>query len=359
MAKLLLVHPDFSRLGGIENYFLKIKPHLRTAHESCGNSRRPGETGLFSHLKRIAGDYWHYWKKVSQPEVEIVHLNPSLQPKMFYRDWVYLWIARLHKKKTVVFFHGWDTAFQQQLDKRGGWLFRLLYGRADAFIVLASDFTRCLRQWGIEQPVYQEVIVIEDDVFQQIPLESLIEQREQATLKQLLFPSRLMRSKGLFTTIDALNEVQKQRPATGLTIAGDGQDAQAAREYVSQLKLPHTRFTGIVSGEEKYRLFREAHLLCFPTEHSEGFPNTIVEAMAFGLPVITRPVGGVKDFFVDGEHGFISGSVDHAVFARLILRILNTPGLYNKMARAGHQYAGEHFLASQAAARLEQIYHSL
>ena len=128
---------------------------------------------------------------MSNPAIEVVHLNPSLQAKMFYRDWVFLWLAKLHGKKTVVFFHGWDTGFQQKVDRQQGRIFRLLYGRADAFIVLASAFTESLRRWGIKQPVYEEVIVIEDDVFNNIQLEELLEQREHAKVKQLLFPSRL------------------------------------------------------------------------------------------------------------------------------------------------------------------------
>ena len=359
MAKVLLVHPDLSRLGGIENYFLKIKPHLEIDHESCGNSQRPGEKGFFVRIKRILNDYFQYWKKVSHPEVEVVHLNPSLQAKMFYRDWLYLWLAKLHGKKTVIFFHGWDTQFEQTINKQHGRIFRLLYGRADAFIVLASTFAESLRKWGIKQPVYEEVIVIEDEVFNAIQLEELLRQREQAPVKQLIFPSRLMRSKGIITTIRALNRVQQHNPYTGLIIAGDGEDAGEARQLVKDLGLQHTRFAGIVSGDEKYKLFQQSHLLCFPTEHSEGFPNTIVEAMAFGLPVITRPVGGVKDFFINARHGYITNSVNDEVFAELIEKTFANNKKYNQMAYANHHYAGKHFLASDAAKRLQRIYQSL
>jgi len=356
MAKVLLVHPDLSRLGGIENYYLKIKPHFKIAHQSCGNSRRPGETGVLSRIRRIFGDYMSFWRYVAHDEITVVHLNPSLQAKMFYRDFVYLWIAKLHGKKVVVFFRGWDNQFQQRLQRGSGRMMRLLYGRADAFIVLAAAFDDTLRSWGIQKPIYREVVVIEDEVFNRIQLDRLLQQRDQAKIKQLLFPARIIHSKGIVTTIDALATVQALRPDTGLIVAGDGDDLQDARQQVEVLNLAHVRFTGTVSGETKYDLFGEAHLLCFPTEHSEGFPNTIVEAMAFGLPVITRPVGAVRDFFIDGEHGYVTESTQPEDFARYIERLLEDPALYEKMARANHRYAQEHFLASQAARRLEQIY---
>jgi glycosyltransferase involved in cell wall biosynthesis len=359
MAQVLLVHPDSSRLGGIESYIQKIRPHLTITHESCGNSRRPGEKGAFLACKRILGDYLKFWIKVSRAEVRIVHLNTSLQPRMFYRDCIFFFLAKLHGKKTLVFLHGWDTRFEQNLETKKGRIFRLLYGRADAFIVLASAFAETLANWGITQTVHQEVIIIEDEVFNNIRLDDLLLQRKLAATKQLLFPSRLIRAKGIFTTIKALQLVQTNRADTGLIIAGDGEDATEARQLVSRLQLQHCRFTGIVAGEQKYALYRQAHLLCFPTEHSEGFPNTIVEAMAFGLPVLTRPVGGIKDFFVEGKHGFLSDSTNPEVFAKLIELSLEDEDRYAEIARANHRYAGEHFLASQAARRLEKIYQSL
>ena len=359
MKKLLLVHPDVSRLGGIEGYFLKVRPHFTLSHESCGNSSRPGEKGLFSRFRRILADYLNFWRKVSKPEVTYVHINPSLQPRMFYRDWVFLWLARFHRKKTVVFFRGWDSKFQQKLDKRNGWVFRLLYGKADAFIVLSSTFKEVLLKWGLNQPIYQEVTVIEDEVFDAIQLDELLEQRARNNPRQLLFPSRILRAKGIFTAIRALQEVQKTCPTTGLIVAGDGEDLVEARQLVNDLHLDNVEFTGIVSGERKYELFRRAQILCFPTEHDEGFPNTIVEAMAFGLPVLTRPMGGVNDFFINTQHGYVSESTDSLDFANFIQQILADRNRYNEIARTNHHYANEHFRASHAAKRLEKIYKSL
>ena len=360
MAQVLLVHPDSSRLGGIESYIEKIGPHLTITHESCGNSRRPGEKGVLAAARRIIGDYLNFWIKVSRADVRIVHLNTSLQPRMFYRDWLFFLLAKLHGKKILVFLHGWDEGFEKKLEARKGRVFRRLYGRADAYIVLASAFAETLHRWGINQSIHREVIIIEDEIFNEIELDDLLRQRKLAAVKHLLFPSRLIRAKGIFTTIKALELVQSNGAQTaGLVIAGDGEDALEARQLADELQLTNCRFTGIVAGEQKYELFRQAHLLCFPTEHSEGFPNTIVEAMAFGLPVLTRPVGGVKDFFIDGTHGHLSDSTSPQVFANFVESILEDEDRYAEIAQANHRYAGEHFLASQAARRLEKIYQAL
>jgi len=359
MTKVLIVHPDFSRLGGIENYYRKLDPYLKVPHESFGNSRRRGEAGLVSRVWRILGDYRRFWLKLSDADIDIVHLNPSLEPRMFYRESIFLLLARMRGKKTVVFFRGWSIGFQQQIDSGKGRLFRLLYGKADVFIVLASSFADTLRNWGISQPVHTEVTIIDDDALSGFDLEATLEERLDAHQWQLLFPSRLMKSKGILTAIEALKYVQQSHPGFGLLVAGDGELADKAQAFAMQLGVQHVNFLGIVSGDEKSELFRTAHILCFPTEHNEGFPNTIVEAMAFGLPVVTRPVGGIPDFFISGEHGYITASTAPEDFAQLVIRIAGDPEHYRQMARANHQYAQDHFLASQAARRLEQIYSSL
>jgi len=81
--------------------------------------------------------------------------------------------------------------------------------------------------------------------------------------------------------------------------------------------------------------------------------------MAYGLPVVTRPVGGLADFFNNEEHGFITKSLDPIIFANLIERLLLDRELYNKISLSNYQYAQSHFLASSAVLRLEIIYKTI
>jgi glycosyltransferase involved in cell wall biosynthesis len=81
--------------------------------------------------------------------------------------------------------------------------------------------------------------------------------------------------------------------------------------------------------------------------------------MAFGLPIITRPVGGVKDFFKNEEHGFASTSKEPQVIADSIEKLLLDQELYSTISLNNYHYAQSNFLASDAALRLEKIYESL
>jgi glycosyltransferase involved in cell wall biosynthesis len=359
MTKLLIVRPDASRLGGIEGYFLKLCPYLTVSHESFGIARRPHEHGLIARVLRILTDYARYWARLSDSCLEIVHLNPSLEPKSFFREAIFMLLARLRRKKTVVFFRGWNPDFEQRLDRGGGRLFRLLYGGADAYIVLADQFAAALRRWGIVRPIHREVVIIEDEAVAAFDLERALQHRLAAPHMRVLFASRLLRSKGLITTIQALRIIQRTHPDFELMVAGEGEVADEARTLVQRLQIANVSFLGVVSGPEKYELFRTAHVLCLPTEHAEGFPNVIVEAMAFGLPVVTRPVGGIPALCHNGVHGYLTESTAAEDFAALILRIGSEPERYRRMAETSHRDARRLFLASDAGRRMDRIYASL
>ena len=113
-----------------------------------------------------------------------------------------------------------------------------------------------------------------------------------------------------------------------------------------------------MSGQEKKELLETANIFCFPS-YGEGMPNVVIEAMAFGLPVVTRRVGGLADFFKDGEHGFFTTSKDPIIFADFIEKLLVNQQLYEEISLNNYQYARSNFLASCAAKRLEEIYRSV
>ena len=93
-----------------------------------------------------------------------------------------------------------------------------------------------------------------------------------------------------------------------------------------------------------------------PTYYGEGLPTVIVEAMTFGLPVVTSPVGGIKDFFSNGKHGFLVESKNHKEIEETIIKIYLNPELFRKISIFNYNYAKKYLMASQAAKRLEHIY---
>jgi glycosyltransferase involved in cell wall biosynthesis len=357
--KILVLHPDFEDPGGVSAYYKKLESRYTFPVDHFVTGKRPLEKGDIAKITRLIKDYWNFLTKIKKDNYDVIHVNPSLDPRSFFRDGMFLLLARMHKKKTVVFFHGWQETFARKIQNNGMWRFKYLYGKVDAFIVLAEEFKKTLESWGCPQPVIREVIVIDDDILKEFDIHQAIEKRIRSEKWRILFLSRILREKGIYETIEAVSILGKKYPQIELIIAGDGEELENIKTYVHKNSISNVIFAGYVVGEEKCRLLEGSHILCFPTYYSEGFPNTIVESMAFGIPVVTRPVGGIADFFKNGEHGFTTTSKEPGDFANSMEKLFLDVELYRKISMCNYRYAIENFLASQAASRLGKIYKSV
>jgi glycosyltransferase involved in cell wall biosynthesis len=354
----LVLHPHLDRLGGIEGYYRKVLPHFRIAVESFEIGRRHDEPARWSGFFRPFADYLRLRRRLQRSDVPVVILNPSLKLDMVLREGLMQRLAKARGRRTIVFWRGWEPGLARRIDRGGSWWFRWLFGGSDAFIVLAEEFRVALLRWGMEQPIHAEVTVVDDAA---LPGEDsdLIERRLASRPRTILFLARLLRQKGVHETLAAFARLDRSVHDVRLVVAGDGPELEPARRFVAERGLAKVEFPGDVRGDAKRALLREASLLCLPSQHGEGLPNSLVEAMAFGLPVVTTPVGGIADFFQDGVHGFAVAGGDPAGIAAALARLLDDDALYRRVALHNHAFARERFLASQAAGRLEAIYRSV
>jgi glycosyltransferase involved in cell wall biosynthesis len=356
---VLIVHPDLELGGGVSSYFRQLKDefHEPVMHYVIGH--RKDENKLIIALQRLFSDYYGYTKRLSGESIDLVHLNPSLDAKAVIRDGILAVLARMKKKKVVVFIHGWTAEFETQIDKRFLWCFRFLYAASDAFIVLSNDSRDTLIRWGIKKPIFKEVTAVSDKLLTGFSIDSALHDRNEAKIVKILFMARIVKKKGVFDAIDTLSHLGNSQYESELTIAGEGDDLEKAMAYVSDNHISNVRFVGYVKGEAKRQLLEESHIFFMPTSHGEGFPVAIAEAMAFGLPILTRPVGGIADSLKDGKNGLITASRDPKIFSELLDHLVSDRKLYNDISLVNYRFAQERLLASKATKRLETIYRQL
>ena len=357
--RVLILHPEFENQGGVSNLYkqLQNKFKIPTLHFVIG--KRTKEKGFISLIFRMFLDYFRFVMCLKTNNIDLVHINPSLDMKSFIRDGMFALLARLNKKKIVVFFHGWEKSFEARIEHSLVWRFRFFFGKSDAFIVLSDQFKKTLERWGITQPIYKGVTVIDDDDLSGFDIQNALKKRQSSEKWRVLFLSRILRDKGIYETIEAVSVLKAKYPIIELIVAGDGDELENVKSLVHNLNMSNVTFVGYVRGEEKRHIFEKSQVFCYPTYYGEGLPTCAIEAIAYGLPVITRPVGGLVDFFKNEEHGFISDSLNPNFFANLIERLLLDKELYKKISLSNYQYAQNNFLASGTALRLETIYKEL
>jgi glycosyltransferase involved in cell wall biosynthesis len=97
----------------------------------------------------------------------------------------------------------------------------------------------------------------------------------------------------------------------------------------------------------------------FLSSHQEGFSNTILEAMAAGLPMVVTNVGGNAEAVIDGETGLVVPAHDPPAFAEAIVLIARDPLLRQRYGAAGRKRVESLFLLDACAARYEALYRGL
>ena len=269
--------------------------------------------------------------------------------------------AKLRGSKVLVFFRGWQEKFEKQVVGRLKWFFDLTYARSDRFIVLAESFASRLVEWGIKVPIERATTTVADELLDGFSIREKTTSLISAEDISLLYLARLEPEKGVLVLLDAVKTLLDNSIHLTLTIAGDGPAMKAVRQRVESMQKFRDRVTiaGYVRNKDKADLLKSHHVFCFPTSYGEGMPNSVLEAMAFGMPVVTCPVGGLADFFQDGSMGALLTCNDQETLASVISDLMSDRKKMVAMAEYNYRYAQDRFLASIAAGKLRDCYRKM
>lgn len=355
--RVLIAVPRLAMPGGVANYYKTLRPYLDEQKVYFEIGSLPDEKSQWAKLCRSVRDFWSFHRLLSTSSFDLVHLNPSIRPYALLRDGLLLLIARLHRRIVLVYYRGWHPGVEASVRKNYPRLFRFVYGRAAASVVLAEEFRDTLAELGLRMPIYIETTVVDDAVFAGEAAAQAPDTRSGTAGEsgRILYLGRLDKGKGLPEAIEAFARLQQRWPEATLTVAGDGPERAVVERDVQQRGLRGVRFLGHVTGNAKSDTFRQADIYLF-TSLAEGMPNSVLEAMAFGLPVVTSLVGGIRDFFEDDRMGYATDSLDAEVYAELLNRLVSDPALCHKIGQYNRDYARQRFSASVVAARLQAIY---
>lgn len=179
---------------------------------------------------------------------------------------------------------------------------------------------------------------------------------------RLLQACRLIPKKGLYTTLRALPKVVEQWPGTKWILAGSGPEEEPFRKAVLAAGMQeHVEMLGWVDQERLAAELAKAHLFLHPseltaTQDQEGVPNSMVEAMAAGLPVVATTHGGIPEAVTSGEDGLLVGEKDSDALAGALLRIMGDPALMETFSSKAHERVQSKFGFSACLGALEDAY---
>ena len=359
--KVLITGPSLDDPGGVAGYYNSVLPHLRVVEPEGINYMEIGGTHSSLGFLHPLNDQVRFFRTLRRLRPDVVHVNPSLGLKSFLRDGIFVMQAVSSGFPVVVFFRGWEKSFEGNLEKWWMFFFRRTYLKASAFVVLASDFRSKLLEWGIKAPIMLTTTTVSSDLLSGFSIQFKLAEMRKANTFRVLFLARLARAKGALESMEAVSMLRKEGYSVRITVAGDGEAMPDVAAY-AQLHDPKGEYidvVGDVRGENKIRLLASHHLYSFPSTHGEGMPNSVLEAMAFGMAVLACPTGGVKDFFVEPDMGLILARRDSREVAAGLRRIFDDPASLYRIAAANYEYAKMNFVAPNASKFLMRCYEKL
>jgi len=113
---------------------------------------------------------------------------------------------------------------------------------------------------------------------------------------------------------------------------------------------------GAVFGEAKWNVYRQADIFCFPTFYrTEGFPVVLLEAMMFGLPVLSTNWRGIPDIVDGGKTGFLVPINDFHSVALRLQQLMQDSELRRSMGRAGRRRYEQNFTIEKFRKHMEEV----
>lgn len=338
--KILINTPSLNLLGGVSNHYMGLKGYWAESVKYNTVGRRRVGNGIIW----LPWDVFKFLFRLLFFHPDFIIINPSLKTSALKRDFIFLNVAKCLHFKVAVFMHGFNQDTLQTVSRT--WVVKNL-NRASMMFVLGNSIKKELLDWGVSIPIHKTTTKVDDKMIEDF---NITERRGK--INNILFLTRIEKEKGIYEAIDTVALLQEKYDNLRFTIVGDGTELNQAKEYVKKIKVQNVVFCGKLCGENLINAYKKADIYLFPS-YTEGMPTSVLEAMAFGLPIITRNVGGVPDFFEDGKMGYITNSLRPTDFANAIIYYIENPDVAKKISLYNAKYAREHFLASHVSSHIE------
>ena len=173
---------------------------------------------------------------------------------------------------------------------------------------------------------------------------------------------RLIEKKGLRVSLRAFANFAGKYPAASFTIAGEGTLRSELGSLAAELGIAEkVFFPGFISQTQLRELFYQSHIFLHPSErggdgNQEGVPNSMLEAMASGLPVFATEHGGIPEAIENGRSGILVKEGDVEALARALLEQTANPEGLAEIARNGAEAVRQKFQQSAQTNTLEDYY---
>ena len=286
-------------------------------------------------------------------QIKIVHIHGASKGS-FYRKYVFFLFAKyVFRKKVIYHMHGA--------------MFHLFYQSAPSFIqarvrhfINTTDCLIVLSDWWREyfsENFSPRMIRIVPNIVNATP--QLSRTARTAGPTRFLFLGRIGERKGVYDLLEALRSHREALQGKYvLELGGDG-ETEKLQQLITEYELDESvKFIGFVTGQHKNQRLQEADVYLLPS-HNEGLPISILEAMSFGLPIISTNVGGIPEVVVPDKNGLLIEPGDHAAIFAAIKFFIDHPNKVVAYGAHSYEMVAQRYFPTPVMRSLAELYQTL
>lgn len=193
-----------------------------------------------------------------------------------------------------------------------------------------------------------------DYIYNPIPMQA----RQSNYKKYFLYTAYFNENKGCDILLKAFAKIAEHYPDWKLIMCGTG-DTLFVKKWIKECKLEgKVEMPGWIEGEQKHQLFKHAATYCM-TSYQEGLPMSVLEAISYGVPVISTPVGCLPEILKDQHSTLFFDFGNSNELADCMRRIIIDHDLRERLSNEGYNISKNYFSIDNVTKKLEYIYNNL
>lgn len=345
--KVCMIVPSFSAKGGIATVVSGYKGSelekwydMKYIESYCEGNK------LRKVLKAVKA-YVLFLKEMLVNKPDIVHIHSSFGGS-FYRKLPFVYIASGFKIPIINHIHGSEISnLYINASEKKKRLVEKCFDKCRFLVVLSNEWKNNIKIIKTKTPT----VVIEN--YSTIHKECLIRKKHQN--KVILFLGFITELKGCFDIPKIAKSLINQNPHVKFILAGSGKIDKLKQELNKQNISQYFSFPGWVKKEEKENLLQNADIFFLPS-YTEAMPMSILEAMGYGLPIVTTNVGGIPQLVENNKNGYMVVPGDIDGFANALSRLINDDVLIYNMGKESIEKAYEKYSLEKHLDKLLKLY---
>ncbi|MCM3729098.1 glycosyltransferase [Neobacillus cucumis] len=285
--------------------------------------------------------------------VDIVHMHMS-ERGSFSRKFIIFKLSKLFNKRVITHTHGAEfKEYYNESNSKVQSNIRKLLKESDKVITLGENWNDIIK--SIEPQT--KTLILRNSVILPKKINTLNSQEIN-----VLFLAVLINRKGIIDLINSsykvIKELEKEGKSIKFLIAGDGPLLESSINLTKELGIAENfEFLGWIDVNQKEQLLTKTDLFVLPS-YNEGLPLSILEALSYGIPVVSTHVGSVNEAVIDGKNGFLINPGNVESLSKSMLNILQSND-FQEMGRQSRLLAEDHFNSEKYFEIIEDLYASL